>query len=548
MVEPYQTDDDNNSTRPDDDNEGTTNNDQTNNNKKNENQKNKIRLYRIAEQIHQKEDIFVDQYHTPYAFVKINDHMEVLDLYSLRFQHWVYRKLIWYDDDGRAILPEPTDVTRVLDYLKAHAEFDAFQKVLHLRVAGDDNTNSIHYDLTNPLWETVKITPQGWLIEKTPTMMFRRYKNQIAQVYPSTEYPDDIFDRFINLVNVKTEDSKLLLKCYIIALLIPNIPKAILMLHGEPNSAKTTLLELIKMLIDPCSTRTLTCRNESDELAQLFSHNYLPYFDNLSYISDWMSDAFCRAVTGDSFSKRKLYTDIEDIFYTFMRCIGFSGVNLAASKSDLLDRGLIIELERIPSDRQRQIKRIWEDFDEIKPQLLGYKFDILAKVLSMRQTSHIEVKGLPRQADWAETCELISRCLGYKDNQFIEAFRRNVKLQNEAAIEDSAIAQTIISFMEDKESWQGTSTELLRLLEEIAPTLSINTKNHKVWPSKPNVLTRRLKYIISNLKEFGINIRPGDNSTTRNRTLCIEKKVVVAQSSILPIHRYDMPRINYLIP
>jgi hypothetical protein len=180
-----------------------------------------------------------------------------------------------------------------------------------------------------------------------------------------------------------------------------------------------------------------------------------------------MSDAFCRAVTGDSFSKRKLYTDNDDIFYTFMRCIGFSGVNLAASKSDLLDRGLIIELERISSDRQRQIKKIWKDFDEIKPQLLGYIFDILAKVLSMRQTSHIEVKDLPRLADWAEICELISRCLGYKDNQFIEAFGRNVKLQNEAAIEDSAIAQTIISFMEDKETWQGTPTQLLGLLGEI---------------------------------------------------------------------------------
>ena len=78
--------------------------------------------------------------------------MEVLDLYSLRFQDWVYRKLIWYDG-GQAILPEPADVTRVLDYLKAHAEFDAVQKVLHLRVAGDDNTNNIHYDLTNPLWQ-----------------------------------------------------------------------------------------------------------------------------------------------------------------------------------------------------------------------------------------------------------------------------------------------------------------------------------------------------------------------------------------------------------
>lgn len=128
--------------------------------------------------------------------------------------------------------------------------------------------------------------------------------------------------------------------------------------------------------------------------------------------------------------------------------------------------------------------------------------------------------------------------MGYEDNQFIEAFRRNVKLQNQAAVEDSAIAQTIISFMEDKEMWQGTPTELLGLLETVASTLSINTKNHKIWPSKPNVLSRRLKYVISNLKEFGINIRPGDNSTTKNKTLCIKK--IVVQSSILPIHRYDI--------
>jgi hypothetical protein len=107
--------------------------------------------------------------------------MEVLDLYSLRFQHWVYRKLIWYFN-GLAVLPEPAHITRALDYLKAYVEFDAVEKVLHLPVAGDDRTNNIHYDLTSQSWETVKITPQAWLIEKTPTVMFRRYKNQIAQV------------------------------------------------------------------------------------------------------------------------------------------------------------------------------------------------------------------------------------------------------------------------------------------------------------------------------------------------------------------------------
>ena len=128
-----------------------------------------------------------------------------------------------------------------------------------------------------------------------------------------------------------------------------------------------------------------------------------------------MLDAFCRAVTGDSISKRKLYTDNDDVFYTYMRCLGFSGVNLAATKSDLLNRGLIIQLERITTDSQRQIKHIWQEFESMKPQLLGFIFDILVKVLMMRQqTVKVDVTGLPRLADWAEVCELISRCLGNK--------------------------------------------------------------------------------------------------------------------------------------
>ena len=61
-----------------------------------------------------------------------------------------------------------------------------------------------------------------------------------------------------------------MLKCYIIALLIPEIPKAS---HGEPK-CKDRIAGIDKMLIDPYSIHTLTCRNERDELAQLFSNNF----------------------------------------------------------------------------------------------------------------------------------------------------------------------------------------------------------------------------------------------------------------------------------
>jgi hypothetical protein len=98
------------------------------------------------------------------------------------------------------------------------------------------NNNELEwiYDLTNKNWEFVKITPSYWSIIKNE-IIFRRYNNQQPQVYPLKEYEPDIFDKFMKLVNIKSndEETKLLLKCYIISLFIPDIQKPVLMLHGS---------------------------------------------------------------------------------------------------------------------------------------------------------------------------------------------------------------------------------------------------------------------------------------------------------------------------
>ncbi|MBV9668872.1 MAG: hypothetical protein JO327_12180, partial [Nitrososphaeraceae archaeon] len=67
---------------------------------------------------------------------------------------------------------------------------------------------------------------------------------------------------------------------------IPTIPKPVLILHGEQGSAKSTLLELIKMLVDPSSIRTLSFPRDNKELVQQLSHNYITYFDNISNIRE----------------------------------------------------------------------------------------------------------------------------------------------------------------------------------------------------------------------------------------------------------------------
>jgi hypothetical protein len=183
-----------------------------------------------------------------------------------------------------------------------------------------------------------------------------------------------------------------------------------------------------------------------NELIQKLAHNYICYFDNVSLIPIWISDQLCRAVTGSGFSKRELYTD-DDIIYNFKRCIGFNGINLGATKADLLDRGIIIELERIPREKRRRVEEIWAEFDRIKPELLGYIFDMLVKVLQVKSNGGIadEIKGLPRMADFAEIGEIISRCMGNEGNEFLTAYYRNIDLQIEEGIAANLVGNTIVA-------------------------------------------------------------------------------------------------------
>lgn len=448
------------------------------------------------------QQIFLDEYKTVHAAVKINDRLEVIPLADERFKNWL-RKLVRKE---HKVIISGSIIEDVVDALTADALFDGQTKLLGLRFAKDTNDElKWYYDLTNDQWEFIEITPEGWKVVKNK-VVFRRFSHQVPQVYPESDYPVDIFDRFMNLLNVKKED-RLLLKCYTIVTFIPDLIKAVLMVHGEQGTAKSMLQELLIMLIDPTLTRTLTFPRDKTELTRELSHHALAYYDNLSRIPDWISDQLCKAVTGGGFTKRKLYTNDEDVVYILMRAIGFNGINLAATKADLLSRGLIIQTDTIPKGNQRRMKAIWTEFDRIKPQLLGYIHDILVMVLKWKKDNPgIElIKEYPRLADWAEYCEIIAHCMGEKEGAFMAAYNSNIDLQTQEVIEGSDVAIALQIFMDLMGKWEGSATQLLEKLHGIATSNSIDIKN-RYWPKTANRLSRSLKILQRTLREVDIEI------------------------------------------
>jgi hypothetical protein len=438
-----------------------------------------------------------------FAAVLINGHREIVPIHKSKyFDLWIRKT--YYDETGKTLGSQV--LREVVDTLEAKAIFEGQTETLDLRVGKDPHEDLVYwYDLTNENLEAIKITKDGWQVvdSNQAPLIFRRYAGQRAQVYPSRNYPPDIMDRFINLLNLKdSEDTKLLVKCYIVAVLIPGIAKAMLMVHGPKGAAKSAFQDLIKLLLDPSSLINLTLPRIEEELNQQLMHNFLTYYDNVSTLPEWLSNAFCRAVTGTSRSKRELYTDDDDVIYQYMRPVGFNGINLAATKSDALDRGLIIEVERIRNEDRRSFEDdIKPELEKIKPQLLGYIFDTIVKVLRIKAGGGINLKSMERMADFEIACESISRCMGSDNGKFIEAYKENKGLGTSQVLEQSPVARTIISLMESSAIWTGTATELLSKLEEISVELKINTQKDKSWPKASNVLSRRLNYIKDILEE-----------------------------------------------
>jgi Bifunctional DNA primase/polymerase, N-terminal len=502
---------------------------------------------------------FKDQYGTAFALVKINNngddqHREVIRIESNKFKRYLSK--LFYDNQNRRVVNSDA-INNAVQVLEAKTEYEGQTIPLSLRVASKkennnnegDSLTTIYYDLTNPKWQYIKITNHQWeLVDNnnsnvSPPILFVRY-NQVPQVLPDRNYEPDIFDKFLTLTNLKDEQNRLLLKVYIVSLFIPDIAHAMLILHGEKGSAKSTLQQLIKLLVDPAKPTLLTIHKDRNEFVQQLNHNHLAFYDNVKHVPYWLSDEVCKAVTGIGQTKRKLYSDDDDIVYEYKRCLGFNGINISITEPDALDRSILIELNRVAKEDRKLESDILAAFENIRANLLGYIFDTIVKSLSIKPS--ILLQDLPRMADFAVWGEAIARAMGYKPMEFINAYNENIGRQNIEAIESNPLAQAVDKFVDSwyKEGqvlfWEGSTKEALEQLNKIAQAYKIDTIG-KAWPKAANSLTRRLRPILSNLREgIGINIvisrqtTGGSDSKNKKNTSTIRIEKISPLSPLSP--------------
>ena len=481
------------------------------------------------------ERIFKDDVGMIYVAIRLgkNKHLDIVSINNIKFKRYLSK--LFRDNTGSAI--GETSINTAIINLAAEAEFADDIIPLHLKVAWGSEANGaksdcIYYDMCDTQRSIIEISKDGWRIisgnNKDVSILFKRF-NQQPQVEPDRNYPPDIFDKLLNLTNVKNQKHRHLLIVYIISTLIPEIDHPILTTYGPKGSAKSFLLELIKKIVDPTKPTLLTLHRNVDQFIQQVNHNYINYYDNVKFIPSWPSDEICKAVTGVGHTKRDLYTTDNDYVYEHRRPLGLNGINVALTEPDALDRSISIELEDIDEDKRRKEADLWAEFEKIRPQVFAYILDVIVKAMQIKETLYL--KSLPRMADFTEWGEAISQAMGYPPMSFIEIYKENRNEQNIVAVNENLVSSLLLKYILDIEKEDGPIEEKqydpLELFNELIVYAEDNNIkiDYRQFPKDAASFVKKIKTVIPNFKAgYGIIITVGRNSKDNTSIITISRK------------------------
>lgn len=429
-----------------------------------------------------------------YVSVDNDGNIENLNVDSQKFKNWLILK--YYTKENK--IPSNENIGKSITLLKAKSIRSNNKVQVKKRCCINDNT--IYYDLLNNKGEVVKINKAGWKIVSNHPCLFTSGDSMKSQVKP-VEYSDlSILDKYFRY---KDDNHLILQKIILVSLFIDNIQRPISVLHGEKGASKTTTMKLIREIVDPSHVPITSISRNVDDLAITLSNQYLICFDNIDSISKDISDLLCTAITGGGYSKRKLYTDSEEKLIHFQRGIVLNGINVVTTRPDLLDRSILMELERIPTEERLEESQLNKQIKEDMPKILGGIFTTLSKAMNIYDDIHLNKLG--RLADFTRWGYAIAEASGIGGEKFLNAYLNNQIDANYEAILSNPVGLAINKFTGELKTWEGTPTELLSKLNEVAENENIDTSN-RLWPKAPNVLSRRLNEIKSNLQDIGIKV------------------------------------------
>ncbi len=453
-----------------------------------------------------------------YAEMAVESHTETHFIKGKGFETWLRRE--FYKAFKKGCSPQP--MAEAILTIEAKYSWDCETYPVFVRIGGDSKSTII--DLCNPDYEVVEITATGYRVVKKSPVKFRRSSGMMPLPYPVSGGSLATLKEFLNLKN--QEDWKLI-AAFVVACARPTGPYPVLCLTGEQGSAKSTACRLIREIIDPSSTPLRQIPREGRDLMISAVNSWVLAFDNMSQIPPWLSDLMCRLATGGGMAIRTMYADMDETLFQASRPIILNGINSVTAEPDLADRSIPVSLASISEIDRKTEADVIDRFNKVRPQIFGALCQAVSVALKNIPTTKLE--RLPRMADfalWATAAEPAYCASG----EFMLAYSGNRQAAIDESLASSSVMDAILQMTGEQsfKEWEGTSTELLQILNE---KVGDKTSRSKSWPKEPSHLIRKLNKAEPQLRSRGVTIE--HNRKWNKRTIKLIKACEVAVIAVM---------------
>lgn len=474
----------------------------------------------LFEMAKEKCTLFRTQDFEAYGRIDMEEHQETWAIRSKHFWFWLSR--LYYESNGE--IPKAVDIGQTIRQFEGEAHLNSPVDNVHVRFASF--RDEIYIDLANDRWEQIRITNYDCSVisSSESPVRFIRMPGMLPLPRPVFGKPLKPLFEFLNIEHF---GDLVLIVSWLIGAMRPTGPFPILILQGEQGTAKSTTARLLSSLLDPSLLVSRSVPRSERDLAISANKSWVLGFDNLSGLSPWLSDAFCRISTGGGLATRTLFSDDSEKLFRLKRPLILNGISDIATRHDLADRALIVNLPPIPEDKRRSEREILGHWFRVVPGVLGALCVAVSNAL--RNIGAVKLEKKPRMADFAEWVTAAEPSLPWEKGVFLREYLSNRESLVDLALEADPVGTSLMELMKDYGEWSGTPTDLLLALNKIVPK-ALQRRN--TWPKRPNTLSSRIRQVAPALRRRGIETersKSGQRNIKITRTS--EKSAEIVQAA-----------------
>ncbi len=350
----------------------------------------------------------------------------------------------------------------------------------------------------------------------------RTFQNQVMPYFnsPATALPDLVKAAF----NVHSEDLLRFL-AHLCCLFLPHIIVPIMVMSGGHGTAKTTNTKKIISLADPNLIGVVAMPKDEPGLTALLAGMELIGLDNVGKLSRKFSDKFCIACTG-GYDPQRLYYTNADLLSVPLKCnIIINGIGTLITRPDLAERSNVIYYDKIGA--RLTDSQVWEQFNTMKPQLLGSIFNTFRIGLPMVESVLDDTAELPRMAEFAKYGAAFIKAMGLDPIQFVKEYSASCSAFIGDCAEMDDFYLLVKEFLVNRGGYyKGTATHLLEDLKNYAGSKRMPFDNMSA-----SSLSRRLHDGEDDLNQMDVAVNIKQDTP---KSITLQLLNVTAQPTVAP--------------